>query len=139
MAREPLAAQFAATKARVSTEEAVRPAPTEPKFARLERKEVRLRDDQISDLAALVRQLMRARTVKSERITENTLIRVAVDLLLAHRDELRGATEPELRKSVTSPVRNSDSRRGSDSAASRVPDAAWPSHDVPSASHWGLR
>ncbi len=76
-------------------------------FARLERKEVRLRDDQIAELRTLVRQLMRARSVKGERITENTLIRVAIDLLLDHRSYLRGGTEPELRKSVTSALRNS--------------------------------
>jgi hypothetical protein len=37
-----------------------------------------------------------------ERITENTLIRVAVDLLLARARKLHGLTEDELRKSVTS-------------------------------------
>ncbi len=50
---------------------------------------------------------MRRRPVKAERITENTLIRVAIDLLLAHADELRGSTEDELRESVTSELAHS--------------------------------
>jgi hypothetical protein len=37
-----------------------------------------------------------------EQITENTLIRVAVDMLLGSADRLRSSTEDELRESVTS-------------------------------------
>lgn len=37
-----------------------------------------------------------------ERITDNTLIRVAVDLLLARAGELNGTTEDSLRQSVAS-------------------------------------
>jgi hypothetical protein len=73
-----------------------------PKWQRLERKELRLRADQLDDLARLRRGLNRQRRGEGERITENTLIRVAVDLLLARASELRGLTEDELRKSVTS-------------------------------------
>ncbi len=40
---------------------------------------------------------MRRRTVKGERITENTLIRVAIDLLLAHQQHLAGGSETEIR------------------------------------------
>lgn len=54
-----------------------------PKFARLTRKEARVREDQYRALSALARRLMRRRQAKGERITENTLIRVAIDLLLA--------------------------------------------------------
>ena len=73
-----------------------------PKWQRLERKELRLRGDQLDELARLRRGLNRQRGGEGERITENTLIRVAVDLLLARADQLRGATEDELRQSVTS-------------------------------------
>ena len=73
-----------------------------PKWKRLERKELRLRADQLDELARLRRSLNRQRGGEGERITENTLIRVAVDLLLAQPGRLRGATEDELRKSVTS-------------------------------------
>ena len=85
-----------------------RPATTEvtesqaPKWQRLERKELRLRADQLDELARLRRALNRQRGGEGERITENTLIRVAVDMLLGRADRLRGITEDELRKSVTS-------------------------------------
>ena len=46
--------------------------------------------------------LNRQRGGEGERITENTLIRVAVDVLLGRAGRLRGTTEDELRKSVTS-------------------------------------
>jgi hypothetical protein len=73
-----------------------------PKWQRLERKELRLRADQLDELARLRRALNRQRRGEGERITENTLIRVAVDMLLGRADRLRGTTEDELRKSVTS-------------------------------------
>lgn len=75
-----------------------------PKFLQLTRKETRLREDQYAELSALTRSLMRDRVSRRERITENTLIRVAIDLLLAHRGRLRGSDEDELRRSVTSGV-----------------------------------
>jgi hypothetical protein len=73
-----------------------------PKWQRLERKELRLRADQLDELARIRRTLNRQRRGEGERITENTLIRVAVDLLLTRAGRLRGTTEDELRKSVTS-------------------------------------
>lgn len=73
-----------------------------PKWKGLERKELRLRADQLDELARLRRTLNRQRAGDGERITENTLIRVAVDLLLSRVGDLHGATENELRKSVTS-------------------------------------
>lgn len=44
--------------------------------------------------------LNRARGGAGERITENTLIRVAISLLLSRASELRGTTEEELRQSL---------------------------------------
>ena len=73
-------------------------------FAQLTRKDARVRRDQDAALTTLAKTLMRRRPVKAERITENTLIRIAIDLLLAHAGELRGSTEDELRNSVTSTV-----------------------------------
>jgi hypothetical protein len=73
-----------------------------PKWQRLERKELRLRADQLDELARIRRALNRQRGGEGERITENTLIRVAVDVLLGRAGKLRGTTEDELRKSVTS-------------------------------------
>lgn len=75
---------------------------SEPYYQTLERKEARLRADQFRDLTECARALNRARRGEGERITENTLIRVAVDLLLtkAIGAEFHGVTEAELRKSV---------------------------------------
>jgi len=76
-----------------------------PKYRTLERKDARLRADQIADLTTLARRLSGQRRNRDERITDNTLIRVAVDLLLEHGDQLRGDNESELRESVSSGVR----------------------------------
>jgi hypothetical protein len=77
------------------------PAPGQwVRYDELERKETRLRTDQYGRLSDLSRSLNRGRAGKGERITENTLIRVAIDLLLTREPELTGTTEIELRKSV---------------------------------------
>ena len=68
---------------------------TRPKYLTLVRKETRLREDQLEKLTLLTRKLNRQRR-GGERITENTLIRVAIDLLLFQSEELSGATEAEL-------------------------------------------
>lgn len=81
-----------------------------PRYLTFERKEARLRGDQIDQLTDLRRRLNRQKKVsrepqqsggeKAERITENTLMRVAVDLLLSKSDGLKGLTEEELRASL---------------------------------------
>ena len=71
-----------------------------PKYLTLVRKEARLREDQLDSLTKVARLLNRKRKGAGERITENTLIRVAVDLLLNKADELKGTTEQEIKKSV---------------------------------------
>lgn len=72
-----------------------------PLYRRLARKEARLREDQYVALSRLVRILARRRTDRSgPRLTENTLIRIAIDLLLSRADRLIGNTESELRDSV---------------------------------------
>lgn len=73
-----------------------------PRYLSLTRKEARIRDDQAEALATLSRRLMRSRRgAGAERITDNTLIRIGIDLLLQHADQIEGATEDELRKSVS--------------------------------------
>lgn len=72
----------------------------QPRYRQMVRTEARLRPDQVADLAALRRRVAAAREVKEERITDNTLVRIAVDLLLAHSDQLAGDTEDQLRASV---------------------------------------
>ncbi len=72
-----------------------------PRYLQMERKEARIRLDQADALAQLTRRLNRARGGGGERITDNTLIRIAVDVLLARSDRLVGATEDELRDSLS--------------------------------------
>ena len=78
-----------------------------PLYRRLARKEARVREDQYVALSRLVRVLARRRTDRSgPRLTENTLIRVAIDLLLTRANRLTGNTEGELRASVLEPPRS---------------------------------
>ncbi len=75
-----------------------------PRYLQLIRKESRLRQDQADRLSREVRRINQSRQSRhgpvGERITDNTLIRVAVDLLLARAEELNGTTEDALRQSV---------------------------------------
>lgn len=75
--------------------------PGIPKYLRLVRKEARLSAEQFDALTDLARRLNRRKPKGvGERITENTLIRVAVELLLAKRAQLDGTTEDELLASL---------------------------------------
>lgn len=103
MGRVDLVGKLADTRTRVAEESTT---PAVAPYELLVRKETRVREDQYTALIALARGLMGRRVRKAERITENTLIRVAIDLLLAHQGSLRGATEQELRQSVTRKLRN---------------------------------
>jgi len=69
-----------------------------PPYLTYVRKECRLRPDQLDALTALARKLNRERKGKGERITENTLIRWAVDLLLEKLKEENAS--PHLPKEV---------------------------------------
>lgn len=128
MGRVDLAGKLHDARARVEAE-----TPAEErrlaKFARLTRKDARVRRDQDAALTALAKALMQRRPAKSERITENTLIRVAIDLLLTHADELYGSTEDELRNSVTSAVRTLRSPAFPDGGAAAPP--GFPSSEFP--------
>jgi hypothetical protein len=55
--------------------------------------------DQQTKLDGLARELQDIRTVRGERITANTLIRVALDGLIEHSDRLYGDNEEELHAS----------------------------------------
>ncbi|MGN6221412.1 MAG: hypothetical protein ACTHNQ_18085 [Microbacterium sp.] len=120
MAKVDLAGKLRTARARVEAE-----LPPEQrglaKYAQLSRKDARIRPDQELALTALADALMRRRTSRVERITENTLIRVAIDLLLTRADHLRGSTEDELRNSVTSELPHS---RTSELAKPETADAA---------------
>ena len=84
-----------------SRDEAMTPAPRVPKYLALERKEARLRRDQVDSLALLARRVNRRKASRGgERITENTLIRVAVDWLLSQEQYVGGSTEEEIRRGL---------------------------------------
>lgn len=70
-----------------------------PKYLQMVTKTVRLRADQYEELTQLARELNR-RKRGGERITENTLARVAFDLLLSMRGRLQGFDEEEIAASV---------------------------------------
>ena len=121
MGKVDLAGKLDDARARVEAETPVEHRGL-AKFARLTRKDARVRADQDAALTALAKTLMRRRPAKAERITENTIIRVAIDLLLAHADELRGSTEDELRNSVTSGLRHFETSARRNSGTQEVPD-----------------
>jgi len=75
----------------------------EPLYLSYQRKETRLRAEQQNGLTLLARRLSRTKGAGGERITENTLIRVAVDLLLARSAQLSGNDEAALRNSLDLP------------------------------------
>ena len=73
-----------------------------PKYAQLLPVNLRLREDQFAALGELERVVMKRRKQKGgERITKNTLIRVAVDYLIANADKLTGDDESALIQSFT--------------------------------------
>ena len=71
-----------------------------PAYLRYVRKETRLREDQQIQLTVQARRLNRAKKNQGARITENSLIRVAVDLLLARIERALGDDEDAIRKSL---------------------------------------
>ena len=71
-----------------------------PSYLRFVRKDTRLREDQLEALTRHARRLTRKRHSAGPRVTENTLIRVAVDLLLDRIEKATGDGEDALLKSV---------------------------------------
>ena len=65
-------------------------------YLRFARKDTRLREDQLEALTSHARRLNRQRRSVGPRVTENTLIRVAVDLLLRRVDQASGDDEAAL-------------------------------------------
>ena len=72
-----------------------------PAYLRYVRKETRLREDQQNQLTMQARRLNRAKKNQGARITENSLIRVAVDLLLRKIERASGDDEDAIRKSMS--------------------------------------
>jgi hypothetical protein len=72
---------------------ATQPNDDSSSYRHLVRKETRLREDQQNQLTVQARRLNRAKAAGTPRITDNTLIRVAVDLLLARVESASGDDE----------------------------------------------
>ncbi|MBA2715430.1 MAG: hypothetical protein H0U55_17995 [Rubrobacteraceae bacterium] len=84
---------------------AAAPAQPLPKYLALQRKEARLRGDQVDALASLARRMNRGKVKREgERITENTLIRVAVDWLLSREEPVGASSEEEIRRGLGVPA-----------------------------------
>lgn len=75
-----------------------------PLYLRLVRKDTRLREDQIEALTAHARRLNRKRPTGGVRLTENSLIRVAVDLLLDRIEEAPAGSEEQIREALRDEV-----------------------------------
>jgi hypothetical protein len=105
---EPAAAPVAITGGAGEDQTDSRPAArprrktsSKAKYAQLTPKMARIREEQYDRLTELARALERRRpTSVGERITENTLIRVAIDLLLTRSQALHGINEAELLNTV---------------------------------------
>ena len=107
-ARKPAAApvQAEAQQASAATGEEDMPAASvRPHYTQLVRKELRVFQDQAMDLKILTMTINNSKLGMGERITDNTLVRVAIDLLLERKADLSGTTESELRDSLNLPPR----------------------------------
>ena len=104
----PRPAQPVAAPPRTSVSRAPRPASTPaapkpvelPSYLRLVRKETRLREDQQNQLTLEARRLNRAKAAGTPRITDNTLIRIAIDLLMDRVARASGDDEASILRSL---------------------------------------
>jgi len=71
-----------------------------PKWLTFERKETRIRADQIEFLESVRIRLNSQRGRSGERLTDNTFVRIAIDLLMERESELRGVTESQIRSNL---------------------------------------
>ena len=98
--------QAKAQQASTATGEQDMPAASvRPHYTQLVRKELRVFQDQAMDLKILTMTINNNKLGLGERITDNTLVRVAIDLLLERKADLSGTTESELRESLNLPPR----------------------------------
>lgn len=101
-APEP-ASTAVAPVATVSKGRALRPpraTPAEAGYLDFVRKDTRLREDQLEALTVQARRLNRAKRNTGVRITENTLIRLGIDLLLSRIERAKGDDEAALLRSL---------------------------------------
>lgn len=105
-AAAPEPASTAVAPVAVPKERAPRPArptpaePSEAGYLDFVRKDTRLREDQLEALTVQARRLNRAKRNTGVRITENTLIRLGIDLLLTRIERAKGDDEAALLRSL---------------------------------------
>lgn len=104
---------FGSSAAELAAAPSRKPGKVRPKYTQI-------RDDQWSDLDDVARELMDARVEKGRRITANSLIRVAIDALLQHRDQLHGDDEDAIRVNYfrTLGVQDTETPEGRESGTS---------------------
>lgn len=71
-----------------------------PRYLTLVRKELRITEDQADQISRTARSLNLARQGQGERITDNTLFRLGISLLIDRLGDLHGTTEAELYESL---------------------------------------
>lgn len=71
-----------------------------PRYLTLVRKELRITEDQADHIGRTARSLNLARQGQGERITDNTLVRLGISLLIDRLGDLHGTTEAELYESL---------------------------------------
>lgn len=71
-----------------------------PRYLTLVRKELRITEEQADQISRTSRSLNMARQGEGERITDNTLVRLGISLLIDRLEELHGTTEAELHQSL---------------------------------------
>lgn len=86
---------------RPSTSSPSAPQSGNARWTTFERKETRLRPDQLEWLEQTRKALNERRGVGvGERLTDNTLIRLAIDVLRARENDLDGSTEEQLARNL---------------------------------------
>lgn len=75
-----------------------------PKYLRMQRVDGRIREDQSWQLGRIAKSMNR-RKKGGERITPNTLTRVAIDWIIMNEENLAGSTEEEIRERLGVEVR----------------------------------
>lgn len=78
---------------------ASRPAGV-PRYLTMVRKELRITEDQADQISRTARSLNLTRQGQGERITDNTLFRLGISLLIDRLGDLNGTTETELYESL---------------------------------------
>lgn len=102
--RRPVAATPAPFQPESPSPNVMVPVGPNAEWVHQEPKTIRFYPGQFAQLTEIRKDLNRRRAARGKRITESTLVRIAIDLLAQnHAQDLQGLTENELRESVGLP------------------------------------